>query len=509
MKIIDVENVSGMMTKEMSEGLPIVEKKAENWDKIVEQLKSQDIKPYASNFFMKIAIVLGVLAIFYGAFLNWDHFVSFHNEMKTIGWLNGFLVVGSVFVAVNLAALVWRIVLVLFYKPVASCSDEELPTCTVIVPAYNEGKLVLSTLKSIAASNYPQEKLQILAVDDGSVDDTWAWMCKAKDELGACVTLIKQPKNMGKRHALYAGFKQSTGEVIVTVDSDSIIVADTLRNMTSPFQKNEKVGAIAGNVRVLNMNKGPLPRMLEVIFVYSFDFIRASQSMVNTVMCTPGALSGYRKSVVDKVVDEWVAQTFCGQPANIGEDRAMTNLILRAGYHVHFQQNAMVYTDVPVRFKNLCKMYLRWDRSNIRETLVMCRFAFRRFRSDSMLGARINLLLSVLSLTKGQLFMFFTLGLMIWRPVDVGLNIVFGTVLFSFLPVFLYWWKYKNSDCLWSFAYGILWFISLAWIVPYAMVTPHHSGWLTRDKVATPAKEHGAEEIKEPCVEQQTSPFLA
>ena len=70
------------------------------------------------------------------------------------------------------------------YKPVDSVSDIELPTCTIIVPAYNEGKQVWDTLMSLANSNYPEHKIQIISIDDGSKDDTWDWMLDAKKKLG-------------------------------------------------------------------------------------------------------------------------------------------------------------------------------------------------------------------------------------------------------------------------------------------------------------------------------------
>src|SRR5690606_24226912 len=117
-------------------------------------------------------------------------------------------------------------------------TDEELPTCTVIVPAYNEGELVWHTLKSLANSDYPKEKLQLLAIDDGSKDDTWQWMLKAKQLLGDRVTIFQQPENRGKRQALYRGFQIGTGEIFVTVDSDSIVKTNTLRNLVSPFVVN-------------------------------------------------------------------------------------------------------------------------------------------------------------------------------------------------------------------------------------------------------------------------------
>lgn len=331
----------------------------------------------------------------------------------------------------------------------------QLPHCTVVVPAYNEGEQVLFTLRSLAASDYPSEKLRIVAVDDGSLDDTWRWISLAAQELQGKMIPIRLPFNQGKRHALYAGFQQSTGEVLVTVDSDSVVEPQTLRRLASPFIHDHRVGGVAGNVRVLNHHEGIIPRMLDVVFLYSFDFIRASQSVVNTVMCTPGALSAYRRDIVMQVLQEWRNQTFCGRPANIGEDRAMTNLILRNGYHIHFQRDAMVYTNVPVRYRNLCKMFLRWARSNVRETLVTSTFAFRKFREGSMIGARINLLLQLMTLTKSQILLLITLALFFSHPVMFGVNILISIVIASSLAAGLYGWRRRSTDALWSYLYGV------------------------------------------------------
>jgi hyaluronan synthase len=385
-----------------------------------------------------------------------------------------------VFAAINLTAFVWHLILFFRYRPAAACSNKKLPRCTVVVPAFNEGRQVLDTLRSLAASNYPANKLDIIAVDDGSADDTWYWICAAEKELRGRMTSIQLPKNRGKRRALEAGFSRATGDVLVTVDSDSIVEADTLRLLVSPIVRDSRVGAVAGNVRVLNRHEGIIPRMLDVLFVFSFDFIRAGQSELDTVMCTPGALSAYRRDIVARVLPEWIDQTFFGRPANIGEDRAMTNLILREGYHVTFQQNATVWTNVPTHYKNLCKMFLRWARSNIRETLAMCRFAFRRFRCSSMLGARINLLLQLLSMTKSQVLLVVTYFVLATHPSVLGLHTLTSIIVASMPTALLYFWRCKSSEGLWAFAYGIFWFFGLFWITPYALATPHRSGWLTR-----------------------------
>ncbi|EPR38841.1 glycosyltransferase family 2 protein [Desulfococcus multivorans] len=427
-------------------------------------------------------LIIGLLAVlpvaygvFWGDYLEMLEIFVYHRETS---WSVGVVRI-SLWIA--LAALVWRVYLVYTYRPAAACTDQELPLCSVIVPAYNEGAQVLYTLRSVAASDYPVEKLQIITVDDGSKDDTWRWMKQAERELGDRVELIRLAENSGKRRALYEGFQRSRGDILVTIDSDSEVDASTLRHLVSPFVRDPMVGGVAGNVRVLNTAAGIIPKMLDVSFTFSFDFIRASQSRVNTVMTTPGALSAYRRSVVGPVLKQWLHQTFFGQPANIGEDRALTNLILKNGYHVHFAKNAVVYTEVPTAYMGLAKMFLRWARSNVRETIVMAKFIFKRFRRTPALGARINLLLHLHRMTIGEILKIWSLTILAAFPTLFFFNMVTGAILFSMIPGLFYLSRHKDSNFLWAIPYSLFWLIGLSWISLYALFTPHRTGWLTRD----------------------------
>lgn len=429
---------------------------------------------------LKFITALSALALIILYASKTDQIFEVLDQLAFLTWGNLLLITGKIFMVINLLVLVWRFWLFFVYRPTPECKNSALPHCSVIIPAYNEGKQVYETIKSVAASDYPSQKLQIIAVDDGSVDDTWTWIEHAKRKIKGNITIIRLPYNQGKRKALESGFQISSGLTLVTVDSDSIVEPHTIRRLVSPIAKDPTVGAVAGNVRVLNRKEGIIPRMMDVSFLYSFDFIRASQSEVNTVMCTPGALSAYRRDIVMKVLSEWLHQTFMGKPAMIGEDRAMTNLILRAGYSVRFQQNAVVYTNIPVRFENLCKMLLRWARSNFRETIGMSKFAFQSFREGSMLGARINLLLGWAALTQAQIFLVITLALVLMHPMVFGLNLLLGVLLWSTLPAAFYAFRLRNTEALWAYAYGVFWLFCLSWITPYSIVTAHRSGWLTR-----------------------------
>ncbi|WP_375578490.1 glycosyltransferase [Marivirga tractuosa] len=394
---------------------------------------------------------------------------------------------GTVFIITSLSLLSFKLLFFLFilvnyfkYKAVKAVAPNLLPSCTIIVPAYNEGELVWKTLKSLAASEYPADKMQIISIDDGSKDDTWEWMKKAKSELGDRVEILQQPKNMGKRHALYRAFNMGIGEVFITVDSDSIVNPDTLKNLVSPFVENKNCGAVAGNVRVLNNKKAIIPKMLNVSFAFSFEFIRSAQSNLGTVLCTPGALAAYRREAVMGCLNDWINQSFFGKPTDIGEDRAMTNMILKQGYDVKFQSNAHVLTNIPENYNNLQKMYTRWERSNVRENIMMSRFAFKNFRKGSKLGSRFLLLnqwVRVLTAIPATILMLIFISI---HPLLFITTSFVSILIFSSIPAFFYAKKHDISECLWAYAYSMFYAFGLFWITPYAIATANKRGWLTR-----------------------------
>ena len=432
----------------------------------------------------KIILGLTFLLLFAGASLVYflqPQFYEFNQSRMNSPMGLFFLIVTLTLILFKISFLIYNVYLYFRYKPIESVEDEFLPTCTVIVPAYNEGKLVWQTLLSIANSDYPTHKLQILAIDDGSQDDTWYWMNKAKKELGDRIYIYQQPENKGKRHALYRGFNLGTGEIFVTIDSDSVIKKDTLRNMVSPFVVDENCGAVAGNVRVLNNKKAIVPNMLNVSFVMSCEFVRPAESELGTVLCTPGALAAYRSSAVFKCLPEWINQTFMGEASDIGEDRAMTNMILKQGMKVLFQRNAYVLTDVPEKYNGLYKMFIRWGRSNVRENLVMANYVFTNFRKDSKTGARLLFINQFLTIIMTYPFMFFMFFFIFTHPLLFLSSTLFGILIVSSFSALFYAKKYSVSDSLWAYAYSIFYTFSLFWITPYAIATAGKKGWLTRE----------------------------
>ncbi|MCH7411222.1 glycosyltransferase family 2 protein [Belliella sp. DSM 111904] len=415
-----------------------------------------------------------------GLFIFEAEFEQLHIKRLTSSWGFWTYAISIVLLSIKVLFIGWIFSLYKAYKPIISVSDDLLPNCTVIVPAYNEGEMVYRTLKSLANSNFPDKKLQVIALDDGSKDDTWKWMKKAKSELGNNLTILQQPQNMGKRAALHRGFLMGTGEVFITVDSDSLVNRNTLRNLASPFVNNGKVGAVAGNVMVLNKDKGIIPKMLQVSFAFSFEFIRSAQSTLGSVLCTPGALAAYKKEAVMNCLEDWVNQEFMGKKTDIGEDRAMTNMILKQGYEVKFQKNAEVYTNLPTSYNTLTKMFTRWERSNVRENIMLTKFAFSNFREGNKTGTRLLLLNQWIKVIMAYPALLILIALLVTQPLLVICSIFIGLFAFSSIPAVFYIIKRKNKEALLAYTYAIFYTFSLFWITPYAIATASRRGWLTR-----------------------------
>jgi hyaluronan synthase len=400
-------------------------------------------------------------------------------------------VIGSVFFYFAISTLVFKVLFLVYllfhyvrYKAIESLSDDNLPNCTIIVPAYNEGRFVYDTLISISNSNYPLHKIQLIAIDDGSKDDTWKWMKKAKAQLGDFLSIYQQPQNLGKRHALYRGFNMATGDVLVTIDSDSLIDEDTLRNLVSPFGVDQNCGAVAGNVKIHNIKKAIIPKMLNVSFAFSFGFIRAAQSTMKSVLCTPGALSAYRKEAVMNCLEDWINQTFLGVKTDIGEDRAMTNMILKQGYSTLFQSNATVHTNIPETYKILRKMFTRWERSNVRENVMMSKFAFKKFRTGNRLKPRILLFNQWLTIISAYPSLIAMLLIISSYPRLFFSSTIISVAVFSIIPALYYGIKHSKRNSIWIFTYNLYYTFTLFWITPFAILTASKRGWLTRNNKA-------------------------
>ncbi len=428
------------------------------------------------DWMLRGGILLGLAFIVYATVVG----RLFHPLLRAAGtesWARVIIRPSLLWAMMGSLLLVFRTVLWFLYRPFASARLEDAPSMTVIIPAYNEGAMVRQSIDSVVSARYPHDRLEILAVDDGSTDDTWDYIRAAASQHPGLVTAVRFRQNRGKRAALEAGFRRARGKIVVTIDSDSVIEPGALLAMAGPF-RDSRIGAVAGKVVVYNRSQGLIPKMLQVRFILSFDFLRAIQSGYRTVYCCPGALSGYRVAVVRQVLDAWVDQTFMHTPCTYGEDRALTNFILERGFDAVYQRSAVVRTVVPWTYQKLCRMYLRWDRSYVREEIRFARIVWKR-PFTACLIAFFDKLITNLRFPVAYASLLLLVIHSIQDPASI-IRLFFAIGLVSSLNM-LY---YLHSERSWDFLYGIFYaffsFFTLFWIFPYAAVTVRSRAWMTR-----------------------------
>jgi hyaluronan synthase len=421
-------------------------------------------------------ILAGIVALIqahiHGVFLRPLLLAAEHHH-----WARFLIFPSMLWIVMGTLLLVFRTLVWIAYRPFPSASFDTAPLLTVIIPAYNEGPMVLKSIESVVKAVYPQDRLEVFAVDDGSRDDTWDYIDQAARQWPELVRPIRFEKNQGKRAALAAGFKAARGEVIVTIDSDSALEPGALLAIAGPF-RDPKVGAVAGKVGAYNRREGLLPRMLHVRYILSFDVLRAVESSYGTVYCCPGALTGYRASVVHEVLEPWLKQTFLGAECTYGEDRALTNWILSRGYSTVYQRSAAVDTMVPTRYGSMCKMFLRWDRSYVREEIRFMKIVWKRPPLSASLALWDRFVTNLrYPVNYASLVL---LGILVWEHPFMFARFLLAVGIVALFYSLYYLRSERSLDFLFGIIFGYFAFFTMFWIFPYAVFTVRARSWLTR-----------------------------
>ena len=340
---------------------------------------------------------------------------------------------------------------------------------TVIIPFYNERLSLLQ--RTIQGVHNCKGDKQIIVIDDGSVSkECYDSLLKLKKEIP--FELIRYEKNIGKRHAQILGFEKAKGDVIITVDSDTILKKYALVNLIKPFS-NKKIGATTGQLEILNRDDNLLTKMQNARYWNAFNFERKSQSKVGALNCCSGPISAYKKSIIDEINGEYSQQYFLGNKCTYGDDRHLTTLILKRGYSVKYVPNAKGYTDAPTTLRKLIKQQIRWKKSWLRENYLVSKFMFKRSKALSFeifittfitffsLFARIGL---VVSLIMSPLYILWVIPMISFMGSIHSLYILFHKP------------KYFIYSVLYAFVHAFI----IYWLVFIALFTLKETGWGTR-----------------------------
>lgn len=369
-----------------------------------------------------------------------------------------------------------------FYRNV-KVNPDFTPGVSIIIPCFNEEEWIRKTILSCVNQDYPIEKLEVIVVDDCSSDRSPAAITHTLEDLYNVadryntrerIKSILLKKNGGKRVALVEGVKVAKHNLVVFVDSDSFLEPTAIKNLVQPFQ-DPKMGGVTGRTDVANRYSNYLTKMQTVRYYIAFRIMKAAEAYFDCVTCLSGPLSCYRKQLVMNHADEWLNQKFLGQPATFGDDRSMTNYIMKT-HRTSYQDEAVCSTIVPSKTKVFLKQQMRWKRSWLRESLRASGIVWRK---------------------EPFMALFFYMGVLvpILAPIIVLYNLIYvplvnsifpttflmGFLLMSLLMSFSYLIFQKSSIWLYGLFFCLFYEFILLWQMPVAWVTFWKSTWGTRE----------------------------
>ncbi len=368
-----------------------------------------------------------------------------------------------------------------FYKPVP-VDPEFTPGVSIIIPCFNEEEWIEKTIRCCLDQDYPMDKLEVLIVNDSSTDRSKQVIFEAikniygEDDhynIRQRVKYIERVENQGKREAMARGAKHAKHDLLVFVDSDSFLAHDAIRHLVQPM-KNPRIGGVSGRTDVANTYTNAVTKMQAVRYYIAFRVMKAAESYFDAVTCLSGPLACYRKAIVMEHLDAWLNQKFLGQRATFGDDRSMTNFILRKNRTV-YQDTAICSTIVPNTHKMLLKQQMRWKRSWLRESVIAAKFIWKKEPFMSLffyMGFVMPILAPVVVIYN-----------MFYFPIVYGifpLTFLMGLILLAAMMSFAQMFFRKSNLWFYGFIFCFYYVFILLWQMPVAWFTFWKSTWGTR-----------------------------
>lgn len=220
-----------------------------------------------------------------------------------------------------------------------------VPSVSIVVPAYNEARGIARSLCSLASSVYDGQ-LEVIVVDDGSTDGTGELVRGLKL---AKLRLIRQA-NKGKAAALNRGVRASTGEVIVTVDGDTLFEERTLAYLVQRL-RDPSIGAVSGNTKVGN-RQSLIGRWQHIEYVMGFNLDRRAYEIIGATPTVPGAIGAFRRQALADIGGI--------SGSTLAEDTDITLELARAGWNVVYEERARAWTEAPSNLRGLYRQRERW-----------------------------------------------------------------------------------------------------------------------------------------------------
>lgn len=350
------------------------------------------------------------------------------------------------------------------------------PSVSFVVPAKNEGENIYETIKRFGEVDYPGNKIEVIAINDGSTDQTLNEMLRAAHDIRdkvARVEVVNWEVNRGKRHGMHEGTIRSRHDIVIFIDSDSFVEPDTIHHLVKYFT-DPTVGAVSGHTDVYNKDTNTLTKMQSLRYYVAFRIYKAAESLFGLVTCCPGCCSAYRREYLMEFIDPWLHQTFLGKECTFGDDRSLTNYMLQK-YRTVYSLEAKAYTVVPDNFRTYLRQQQRWKKSWVRETFIASGFVWRK----NPVAAFFFYTYIFLAFISPIVFV----HAILWDPIRYGIiPVVYLFGLFLMLTLHGTYYRIHVPERNWIYIVGAYWFytVILMWQLPWAVVTIADTRWGTR-----------------------------
>jgi cellulose synthase/poly-beta-1,6-N-acetylglucosamine synthase-like glycosyltransferase len=250
----------------------------------------------------------------------------------------------------------------------------EAPFVTIMVPAHNEGKVIVKTVEALLALDYPRDRYEIIVINDNSSDNSSVLLAKVQETYPERNLIIintdKITGGKGKSNALNIGFSQSKGELIAIYDADNTPEKKALRYLVGEIMNDAALGAVIGKFRTRNRDASLLTRFIN-IETLSFQWMAQAGRWKLFKLCTiPGTNFIMRRHIVERI-GGWDVKA-------IAEDTEISFRIYMMGYRIKFQPKAVTWEQEPQTIKVWFKQRTRWAKGNIYVIVKNARLLFDR-----------------------------------------------------------------------------------------------------------------------------------
>jgi poly-beta-1,6-N-acetyl-D-glucosamine synthase len=236
-------------------------------------------------------------------------------------------------------------------SPPSKLSLQEWPLLSIVVPAFNEDKVIIQSLRNLDQFHYPN--YEIIVVDDGSTDHTFAYAQSFISKMKRPLQVVSQP-NRGKSEALNLGLSLAQGEFVLCVDADSHVQIHDPISVIEAFRHEPNLAALAGRVSIAGP-KSWLSKFQHLDYMIG-HFQRKTLSLMGTVTIIPGPIGMFRKVALDSVGGyETHDKTFA-------EDAELTLRLISKGWKIRSHDSLVAHTEGPLTSSNLIRQRYRWSR---------------------------------------------------------------------------------------------------------------------------------------------------